>query len=48
MLALVQGGTHYQEGSHSSDCEAGLPQLEAQALERPAWRAKASSLTCVN
>ena len=28
----------------SSDCEAGLPQLEALALDCEAWRAKVSSL----
>ena len=45
MLALVKGGTHYPEGSLFSDCEAGLPQFEALSLDRPAWRAKMSSLT---
>ena len=45
LLALVKGGTHYPEGSLFSDCEAALPQLEALSLDRPAWRAKVSSLT---
>ena len=45
LLALVKGGTHYPEGSLFSDCEAALPQLEALSLDRPAWRAKQSSLT---
>ena len=44
LLARVKGGTHYPEGSLFSDCEAGLPQLEALALDRPPWRAKVSSL----
>ena len=45
LLALVKGGTHYPDGSLFSECEAALPQLEALSLDRPAWRAKVSSLT---
>ena len=45
LLALMKGGTHYPEGSLFSDCVAALPQLEALSLDRPAWRAKVSSLT---
>ena len=45
VLALVKGGAHYPEGSLFSDCEAGLPQLEALSLDRSAWRDNVSSLT---
>ena len=45
LLALVEGGAHYAESSLFSDCEAGLPQLEALSLDRSAWRDKVSSLT---
>ena len=45
LLALVKGGAQYPEGSLFSDCEAGLPQLEALSLDRSAWRDKVSSLT---
>ena len=43
LLALVKGGAHYPDGS-LSDCEASLPQLEAQSLDRSAWRDRVSSL----
>ena len=45
LFSLVKGGTHYPKGSLFSDCEAGLPQLEAMSLDRSVWRAKVSSLT---
>ena len=45
LLALVKGCVHYPEGSLFSDCEASLPQLEAQSLDRSAWRDRVSSLT---
>ena len=41
----VLGVIHYPEGSLCSDCEAGMPQLEALSLDRSAWRDKVSSLT---
>ena len=45
LLGLVKGGAHYPEGSLFRDCEASLPQLEAQSLDRSAWRDRVSSLT---
>ena len=45
LLALVKGCVHYSEGSLFSDCEASMPQLEAQSLDRSAWRDRVSSLT---
>ena len=40
LLALVKGNAHYPEGSHFSDCEAGLPQLEALSRDRSAYETR--------
>ena len=46
LIALVNGGTYYPEGSLFSDCKVdGLHQLIMTATNRSAWRAKVASLT---